>query len=127
MVVFLSLAFNQLFWLLWCHISSSVPSHLFSSIFTTWIDSKSAIHGFKFLELYSEGPLSAYPHGRRCAYSMTLMTFGTPPSMLLMAISRSCFALFPMLPLLHLYTVHPQATWIQSKTVLIIAAAIGDT
>lgn len=40
-VVFLSPAFNQLFRLLWCHISFSMPSHLFSSLFISWIDSKS--------------------------------------------------------------------------------------
>ena len=77
--------------------------------------------------VYFEEPLSAFPHGQKCAYSMTLKTFGIPPSILLVAILRPCVAFFPMLPLPHLYTAHPQATWIQIETVLIDALAIGET
>ena len=40
-VVFLSPAFRQLFLLLWCHISSSMPSHLLSSNFVAWISPRS--------------------------------------------------------------------------------------
>lgn len=116
--VFLSPAFNQLFQLLWCHISSSMLSHLFSSLLMLWISSRSMATPFRFSSAWSFlcSPATCFPTWPKlCVFQDFSEAWHS-----VMQTSKGHWESLPQ-PLSHASwtphcTSYPQATWIQNAT-----------
>ena len=75
------------------------------------------------LGFYSEDQQSAFQHCQKYAYSMTEVSFDTPPNKILKSTVKDYVALSPKQPLPPRCISYPQATWIQNEKALIVSVA----